>query len=194
MKELSIISKRRLMGEPGYVHGVKCYFNLMGLATGQLWSTTDYMNWLTDRQNEFRTHMRKDQEHPNDFWGAFDTWLSDQVSGDTYVLYQPAVEFAVPLSALKKWGLSANDTRYNIVWSGKLKPDMLAQGIADELVKARPAAYKGRAVAVGDVIVLSRDGHRTAWFYDTDGLVQINGFEKLKWKSKNKKKKGEDQK
>ena len=183
MRELSIVSSSRLSGESGYVHGVKCYFRLMGLRAGNFWSTMDYMNWMTTRQNEFRDMIQQNHERVDDFWSAFDKWLDDQVEGNTYTLYQPTIEFAVPLSALKKWGLSASDTRYDFMWSGKLKPDIAtAQEIASEFNKNRPATFKGRDISIGDVIVLSLSGVRTAWFYDTDGFVQIHGFERLRWK------------
>ena len=182
MKELSVISTKRVEDrENGYVLGARCFFKLMGLVPGHRWSTLDYMAWLTDRQKEFRAKLRKTGEHPEDFWEAFNFWLENQVDGDTYVVYQPVNhEFNAPLAGLKKWGLTAMDARYEIMWSGKLEPEMTAQSIADNINDNRPVGYRGRTVAIGDVIVLSRGGKRMSWFFDNTGFVEIQNFERQK--------------
>jgi len=146
------------------------------------------MNWLDDRQVQYRSEIRN-KPHSNrmDYWEAFNAWLTEQVDGDTYVIYQPSEEFRGPLSSLRKWGLPAKDSRYKLRWSGKLKPNQTAQDVVDSMIQSRPEGYTGCKPDVGDVVVLSQHGSRTAWYWDTDGFVKISGFEVLKWGDKEKK-------
>lgn len=190
MRELSIISAQRLNGAggTGYITGVRCFFTLLGLRAGNYWSTLDYMEWLSIQQKEFCRTLRRSGEKPEDFWMAFDHWLEERVSGDSYIIYKPLIaQHQAPLSALKKWGLSVDDRNYKIVWSSPLDPEQDDIATLDHLKQAGYEDAACRSVEVGDIIVLSQGGKRAAWFLDTHGFVKLRGFEKMKWRQEEKK-------
>ena len=57
--------------------------------------------------------LRRSGDKPEDFWVAFDNWLTERVSGDSYIVYKPrTAQHQAPLSALKKWGISVEDRNY----------------------------------------------------------------------------------
>lgn len=176
MRELSIISATRLKNQTdGYITGVRCYFKLMRLLPGQRWSTLDYMSWVSIQQNAFSEELRKHNQKPADFWEAFDRWLTRRVSGDSYIIYKPlSSQYQAPMSAIKKWGLSINDKEYKPVWSAPLENDM-------DVLSASKNAQVNIAVALGDVVVLTRGDKRAAWFLDQGGFVKIKGFELMRW-------------
>ncbi|WP_289026668.1 YodL domain-containing protein [uncultured Flavonifractor sp.] len=183
MRELSIISARRLgCGDGGYIGLVRCFFKLLGLRAGHNWSTSDYMAWVTIQQNVFYAGLREKKEKPGDFWTAFGQWLEKQVSGDSYILYKPgSSQYQAPLDTLRKWGLAPDDRNYVIAWSAPLAAGLDAAAVAEEFASNKPCVYDGEGPCVGDVIVLSQAGKRTAWFRDADGFVKLNGFEKVRW-------------
>ena len=185
MRELSIISARRLKESvDGYIPGVRCFFALLGLRAGNYWSTLDYMEWLTTQQDEFYRMLRRSGDKPEDFWVAFDNWLTERVSGDSYIVYKPrTAQHQAPLSALKKWGISVEDRNYSIVWSAPLTAGQDPFMVLAELKQNGFGCAKCKAAEIGDIIVLSQEGKRTAWFFDTHGFVKLRGFEKMKWKA-----------
>lgn len=186
MKQLSSISRFRLENpDQGYVEEVTCFFNLLGLRTGHFWSTADYILWATDRQREYQRLTAHAYKKVDDFWVAFSRWLKDQVAGDIYILYQANLhpEYRAPLSALKKMGLNADDRHYDIAWSGKLDDGIELPDLESRFKEAddMPKGFSVQPIAVGDVIVIRRNGKRSAWFRDTDGFVKLPDFERQKW-------------
>lgn len=190
MKQLFPISRTRLENpDQGYVGEVTCFFDLLGLRAGHFWSTADYIKWATDRQREFHILMSQAKKKQDDFWVAFSGWLKEQVAGDIYILYQadPYSSYRCPLSALKKMGLNADDRHYDIAWSGSLDDGAELQDLEARFRNDMPVGFNGRPLGVGDVIVIRRNGKRSAWFRDTEGFVRLPGFEIQKWGDSKKK-------
>lgn len=193
-KKVRTFVSRQLLDdtECGYTPAIRAYFKTFGLRPGHAWSTYDYLDWVSARQMEFQAVIHTRKEHPKDFWAEFEEWLTDQAAGWTYVVYQPTDHhFNVALSGWKKWGLAPHDTHYEPIWSGKLAegadPDTALETFRKCVRKAR--LYEGWDIEVGDVIVISNGKTRTAWFYDTGGLVRIRNFERARWPSKKKEEK-----
>jgi len=188
MKQLSKIYRSRLMdSENRYVHEVLCFFQLLGLREGNYWSTSDYMNWLTNRQREFQVEITKRKMNVPQFWPAFSAWLDEEVAGDTYILYHSddEVRQGATLKALKKMGLVVNDLHYTIAWSGKLENDMSLETLVKEFNADFPSGYHGHKIDIGDVLVINQQGKRSAWYLNGDGFVRLNGFGRQKWGDKN---------
>ena len=55
---------------------------------------------------------------------------------------------------------------------------MTLEGIYEKFNLYRPEDFHGHSLSVSDVVVISRNGKRQAFFVDTIGFKDIPGFEK----------------
>lgn len=87
------------------------------------------------------------------------------------------------LSELEKQGIEPNISDYDMVYSGNLADipyDNKLEGIYTVFNTNHPADYKGRSLSVGDVVITTIDGKRTANFVDSVGFKDIPYFLILK--------------
>ena len=102
---------------------------------------------------------------------------------DHYEIYQIPdgddlrdVRFA-PIAYLEAHNLSVDPANYDLVYTAPLVPTDTLEGIFDRFNQdVRPDDFSGRSMSVSDVVVLQRDGVRTAHFADFIGFTEVPGF------------------
>lgn len=89
MRQFVVVSEHRLADtETGYILPVRCYFRVLGLHAGDLWSPYDYMEWVALRQEEFFAQRKPETTAvlAEDFY----RWLEELVDSGCCPAPQPA--------------------------------------------------------------------------------------------------------
>lgn len=69
------------------------------------------------------------------------------------------------------------ESRYNKVYENQVGEDEeTLEQIYYKFNVNHPADFKGHSLSMSDVVVLQKDGHRTAWYCDTFGFKEVPGF------------------
>ena len=71
---------------------------------------------------------------------------------------------------------NANRLRYDSVYKGTLEPGMTLDSLYTKFNVERPEDFKGHSLSVSDVIVVSDEHGKTAWFVDSFGFNQLPDF------------------
>jgi len=101
------------------------------------------------------------------------------------------------LSHLKKRGLSVDSRNYEKVYSGKIDGagkdvDAVLEGLFEMFNINHPSDFRGHSLSVSDVIVLERNGIKTAYFVGSFGFEKVPEFLKVPEEKEAKEKQEED--
>ena len=99
--------------------------------------------------------------------------LKHDIDNYEYLLFES-------LKRLEKHGYKVESTNYKKVYEGNLDIGVNISGldVCEELFKKfnmnKPVDFRGHSMSVSDVVVLSKDGTRTAYYCDDHGFTTIS--------------------
>ena len=80
------------------------------------------------------------------------------------------------LERIKKHGYEVKSSNYEEVYSGLYNNEMTLESLYHEFNAYRPKDFKGHSLSVSDVIVLSLEGRKMAYYCDSFGFVAVPQF------------------
>lgn len=80
------------------------------------------------------------------------------------------------MKELRAMRVKPNIASYNSVYKGTLEPGMTLDSLYTKFNVGRPEDFKGHSLSVSDVIVVSDEHGKTAWFVDSFGFTQLPDF------------------
>ena len=80
------------------------------------------------------------------------------------------------MKELRAIRVTPNIASYDAVYKGVLEPGMTLDSLYTKFNVERPEDFKGHSLSVSDVIVVSDEHGRTAWFVDSFGFTQLPDF------------------
>lgn len=79
------------------------------------------------------------------------------------------------IESLEHFGLKVDFKNYDFVYKGSLD-QMDLEDIFRKFNEDRPEDFNGRSLSVSDVVVLNKDGQKTANFVDSFGFKEVSEF------------------
>jgi len=80
------------------------------------------------------------------------------------------------MKELRVMRVTPNIASYDAVYKGTLEPGMTLDSLYTKFNVERPEDFKGHSLSVSDVIVVSDEHGKTAWFVDSFGFTQLPDF------------------
>ena len=80
------------------------------------------------------------------------------------------------MKELRQKHVTPNISSYDAVYKGTLEPGMTLDSLYTRFNVERPEDFKGHSLSVSDVIVVSDEHGKTAWFVDSFGFNQLPDF------------------
>jgi len=80
------------------------------------------------------------------------------------------------MKELREMGASPSISRYDSVYQGTLEPGMTLESLFEKFNVDRPEDFKGHSLSVSDVIVVTDEHGKSAWFVDSFGFTQLPQF------------------
>lgn len=80
------------------------------------------------------------------------------------------------MESLKEHGLSVERANYELKYVGNLEPKTTLEDIFLEFNVNRPDGFMGHSLSVSDIIVMHRGGERRAYYVDSCGFEELEGF------------------
>ena len=80
------------------------------------------------------------------------------------------------MKELREKHVTPNIASYDSVYKGTLEPGMTLDSLYTKFNVERPEDFKGHSLSVSDVIVISDEHGKTAWFVDSFGFTQLPEF------------------
>lgn len=77
---------------------------------------------------------------------------------------------------LKEYGLPVEAGNYHYIYGGRLAEGETLDGIYERFNVRHPDNYAGHSLSVSDVVVLQRGGEAKAYYVDSFGFSEIDGF------------------
>ncbi len=80
------------------------------------------------------------------------------------------------MKELRAMHVTPNISSYDSVYKGTLEPGMTLDSLFDRFNVDRPEDFKGHSLSVSDVIAVTDEHGKTAWFVDSIGFTQLPEF------------------
>lgn len=80
------------------------------------------------------------------------------------------------MKELREMGASPSISSYDSVYQGTLAPGMTLESLFEKFNVDRPQDFKGHSLSVSDVIVVTDEHGKSAWFVDSFGFTQLPQF------------------
>ena len=80
------------------------------------------------------------------------------------------------MKELREMGVSPSISSYDSVYQGTLEPGMTLESLFEKFNVDRPEDFKGHSLSVSDVIVVTDEHGKSAWFVDSFGFTQLPQF------------------
>ena len=80
------------------------------------------------------------------------------------------------MKELRAMRVTPNIASYDAVYKGTLEPGMTLDSLYTKFNVEKPEDFKGHSLSVSDVIVVSDEHGKTAWFVDSFGFTQLPDF------------------
>ena len=80
------------------------------------------------------------------------------------------------IKELREMHVTPNISSYDSVYKGTLEPGMTLDSLFDKFNVDRPEDFKGHSLSVSDVIAVTDEHGKTAWFVDSIGFTQLPEF------------------
>ena len=80
------------------------------------------------------------------------------------------------MKELRAMRVTPNISNYDNVYKGTLEPGMTLDSLFDKFNVDRPEDFKGHSLSVSDVIAVTDEHGKTAWFVDSMGFTQLPQF------------------